>query len=110
MSPAPEIRARNLATVVTVVLAVLVVSMAAGLGYVVVELGNVVEKIQDERVRNIRDSCESQNERHDATLKRLGQRAPDQEAAGFAGELIEALAPHRDCNAVVRRQTGASAP
>jgi NhaP-type Na+/H+ or K+/H+ antiporter len=69
-------------------------------------------QIQTERVRNIRSSCESQNMRNRAAIKALGTlvaKLPPAERAksGSAGIvlLINALAPVRNCDSVVREQS-----
>lgn len=69
-------------------------------------------QIQQERSRFIRSSCESQNQRHDATIKTLnklvaaasGQRKRRLVASRPGTTLlIKALVPKRDCDEVVRR-------
>jgi hypothetical protein len=73
-----------------------------------------VQQINDERAANVRRACEDVNSRHDATILKLraivrdipaGPRR-DRAEAGMASTiaLIDALAPKRDCPALVRRQ------
>lgn len=68
-------------------------------------------RINAERARNVRAACEGQNERHDNTIRQLdrliAQAPPSRRARANAGRestvlLIEALAPRRDCAALVR--------
>lgn len=71
-------------------------------------------QIQRERKRNIRTNCEDTNRRHDATvrqLRRLVDELPPgprkvRAVQGMAGSVavIQALAPKRDCRALVARQ------
>lgn len=117
MSRLRNIPGRTIATAVTVTLAVLVVVMAAGLGYVLVQnadqnrdLEQVVQSIQVERVRNIRENCEAQNARNRLTTLRLREMTDDPGARALAGGLIQALVPVRDCDRLVERQTGTSTP
>jgi hypothetical protein len=80
-----------------------------------------IAAIQQERVTNIRDACEQQNLRHDETIATLDKllarrlegasdetRAQAEQSRAATVLLIEALAPKRDCEQVVRAQTGAS--
>lgn len=70
-------------------------------------------QIQQERARNIRLGCEQQNQRHDDTIRALdrlialvpasGRARAEQGRAGTL-LLINALAPKRDCVALVRNQ------
>lgn len=96
-------------------------------------------QIQKERARNIRSSCEAQNERHDSTIDTLNRvvlerltrehvpvavpprevkirlaaamkladppvRTQIQQSIGSTSLLIDALAPRRDCDELVRLQ------
>jgi hypothetical protein len=78
-------------------------------GYV---LGSAPGQIQQQRATATRVNCQEQNVRHDAAiteLDRLIRRLPlPQRARAVRGRdgtvaLINALAPKRDCEALVRR-------
>jgi hypothetical protein len=77
-------------------------------------LAVVVRQIQAEREHNIRDNCLDQNDRHDRTVLRLKAIARDNHLPAQRIEptitLIDALAPHRDCKALVASQVKAAAP
>jgi uncharacterized membrane protein YccC len=70
--------------------------------------------IQKERARSIRQNCEDQNMRHTRTIDALDKAIaaatpPARKARAVANRiytvrLINALAPLRDCDAVVRKQ------
>lgn len=77
--------------------------------------GRLALEIQDERARSVRDSCEEVNRRHDSTIatldKLLAKLPPSQRGRAKSNRdgtvlLIEALAPKRDCEALVRRTVG----
>jgi hypothetical protein len=69
--------------------------------------------IQDSRAELVRESCEQQNKQHDNTIRRLdvaiaaippGPRKRRAERnRRYTVSLIEALAPERDCDRLVRR-------
>jgi cbb3-type cytochrome oxidase cytochrome c subunit len=67
--------------------------------------------IQEQRRTFVRDGCEAQNARHDRTLDearhRFGPHLTPQQRMGYAFTvaLINALAPHQDCDALVRAAT-----
>jgi hypothetical protein len=75
---------------------------------------DLIQQIQAERIRNIRQNCQDTNARHDATIRRLHslvERLPPgprkvRAVQGMAGSvaLIDALAPRRDCKALAARQ------
>lgn len=76
---------------------------------------DLAEQIQRERARNIQESCEETNRRHDATIASLdaviaglppSRRARAREGRAGTVLLIEALAPYRNCDALVRQQVG----
>lgn len=76
-------------------------------------------RIQGERERNIRNACEMQNERHDDAVTFIDHviatAPPAQRAAAKANRkvtvaFINTLAPHQNCDDVVRRQTRVGAP
>lgn len=81
---------------------------------------NQTDAIQEERVANILRSCREQNDRHDATIRQLRvlvdairDRAQRERARqGMAGTiaLIDALAPKRDCDALVVLQAPSTKP
>lgn len=72
-------------------------------------------RIQDERERSIRTSCQETNRRYDKAIERLDRliaQAPadrkaraKQNRAGTVS-LIDALVPKRDCDALVGRSVG----
>lgn len=74
----------------------------------------ITAQIQRERARNVRSNCEEQNRRHDATVRQLHRLVAElppgprkvRAVQGMAGSvaLIQALAPRRDCSALVARQ------
>lgn len=80
--------------------------------YLLVENGNRTDDIQNERVATTLHACLDQNIRHDITIDRLNhiisqikdpkQRARAEASEGSTIALIDALAPHRDCRAVVK--------
>lgn len=85
------------------------------------QLDSLVKTIQHERVNNIRDDCLAQNERYknavnalDTILDPIRQgadrtRITQIERTRTASILvITALAPHQNCNLVVRQSTGRS--
>jgi hypothetical protein len=89
------------------------------IGYTWVAAHDAVDKIQGERARNVQDNCEQVNQRHDNTIVALdgvldqarktagpAQRKQIQQSRAATVLLIDALAPKRDCNALVRRQVG----
>lgn len=77
-------------------------------------LAQVVTQIQTERERNVRESCEDLNGRHDRTIARLERIAKDHHASRAQIEpaisIIEALAPHRDCDRLVASQVQGAKP
>ena len=77
--------------------------------------GRLAGEIQDERARSVRASCQEVNDRHDTTIatldKLLAKLPPSQRARAKSSRdgtvlLIEALAPKRNCEALVRRTVG----
>ena len=69
-------------------------------------------QIQKERIRNIRATCEAQNERHDNTIAQLdeliSEAPPERRARARQNRdgtvvLINALVPKRDCRKVVKQ-------
>lgn len=128
-----DIPSRVISTVVTLVLSALVIVMASGLAYTITTLASqgdrlekvvaanakqgdrleeLVGRIQQERVRNIRSGCADQNDRNKDTKRAFRRQLPPPpgEARRFTFALLDALAPVRDCDAVVQTQTGGSAP
>jgi hypothetical protein len=76
-------------------------------------------RIQDERERSIRTSCEETNRRYDKAIARLDtlirpspaadrQRPPERRAGTVL--LIDALVPKRNCDAAVKRSVGSPPP
>jgi hypothetical protein len=65
--------------------------------------GDRIDDINNERARNVRESCEQVNERHDATKRAVGPIA-DRERRVATLAIIDALAPKRDCTAYVKSQ------
>lgn len=74
---------------------------------------DTLNKIQQSRVEIGRESCRAQNDRHDATIRKLDElvaalppgprkRQAEESRAGTV-QLIEALAPRRDCGALVEQ-------
>ncbi len=95
--------------------AVLLAGALAFGGYALNEISNQTEQIQSERARNIRQACEAQNARHDATIETLdrliarvppSQRSEAQQSRASTVLLINALVPKRRCSEVVRKQVG----
>lgn len=76
------------------------------------QLAAIVTQIQAERERNIRDACESQNKRHDDTVRKLIALTPPgrRQARDATISLIDALAPHRDCDELVASQVKGARP
>jgi hypothetical protein len=66
------------------------------------EARDLGRQIQLERARNIRDNCVSQNARHDNTVTVVKANVDKR----IVIALIDALAPVRDCELLVRRQVG----
>lgn len=110
-------RARRKVVVVAVVAAVAVMLAFAAAGFALWLNAGRTQQIQDERAANILRSCQEQNQRHDAAIRALDQLiAKAQTTAGPAQVermrqsrastvlLIDALAPMRDCPALVTRQ------
>jgi len=73
-------------------------------------VGNAVQQIQAERRTNIARACRDQNGRHDRTVRELDrliaqlpvdQRARARRVRDANVALIDALAPHQDCAALV---------
>lgn len=93
-----------------VVSAVVLVAIIKALGAANDAKDNVAA-IQDSRVALTRDTCEQQNSRHDNTIKRLNKlvneihdpRQRRRAQANIAGtiSLIDALAPHQNCTALI---------
>lgn len=80
------------------------------------EVRTLVKRVQIQRAASIRRNCEDVNARHDSTIRELDRivtalpasrraRARQRRAATVA--LIDALAPHRDCDALVARNVKA---
>lgn len=94
-------------------------SYGFGLLGVVLALGSPIyalHAIDTERARNTRDACVDQNRRHDATLhelRRLVAKLPPKRQAQAKHDmkgtvlLINALAPHQNCDDLVKRRVGA---
>jgi hypothetical protein len=75
-------------------------------------------RVQEERANATRTACQGTNDRQDETKARLDelifQLPPARRARAEAGQrgtvlLIEALAPKRDCEALVERSVGSPA-
>ena len=111
--------ARRLATVMVYVLCALVPVLAGGLGWALLVNYQQAQQIQAQREDSIRDSCVGQNARHDATIRALDRLLAQatshasaervrriEESRASTVRLIEALAPARDCAAVVDRALG----
>jgi hypothetical protein len=74
---------------------------------------SIADAIQAQRVDSIRSACKAQNRRHDQTIRALdhliAQIPPGprrvRAKANRAGTvfLLEAIVPHQDCEALVRR-------
>jgi coenzyme F420-reducing hydrogenase beta subunit len=96
------------------VLCVLCAITVAVLAATVLDTHAATQQIQDERAANIRRNCEDVNDRHDETIMRLRALVESMPAGarrsraeqGMAGSvaLIDALAPKRDCDRLVRQQ------
>lgn len=80
-------------------------------GYFYSQNDQRIDDIQAARAESIRFSCEEQNDRHDATIRKLDEliakspperRAEAQERRAGTVLLINALAPERDCERRVR--------
>lgn len=107
---------RRLASVLNYAVYGIVVLLAGGLVWAFVVNGSQTAEIQSQRERNIRESCEAQNRRHDGTIgvldRLIAQRAKSASPAevrqmrssrAYTVLLIDALAPHQDCADVVAR-------
>jgi hypothetical protein len=73
---------------------------------------DIVDAIQEERARAVRMNCEGQNARNRETVRRVRERfrslSPTERREGREGRdytiaLVNALAPVRNCDRVVRR-------
>lgn len=103
---------RHWATVMTIALGVLVVALAGAVTYTIAELGRqndetrrLVRTIQSERERNILKGCQAQNRSNRATKRTLRSLTDDRRTRLFTFALLDALAPVRDCQKVLRSQT-----
>lgn len=90
-----------------------------GFGVLLGKQAQVGRSIQEQRRDAIRKNCEDQNRRHDRTLGRLAkaekkaekkaktrkQKMKIRNGAEVSIGLIDTLAPHQNCKAVVRRAT-----
>jgi hypothetical protein len=76
----------------------------------VARVDGLVKVIQAERVRNVREGCETQNKRNASTKAEFDRAIPALPAAtrDFTFRLVDRLAQVRDCDEVVRQQTGQS--
>lgn len=92
-----------------------VLTMIGAFLIVVVLLSDTTSQIQAERARNVRSACEAQNARHDNTIRQvdrlIAEAPPSRRARAGAGRagtvlIIDALAPRRDCDALVKSQVG----
>jgi cell division protein FtsN len=107
--------------ILLVALAVIVGIIAAtGVVLAILAYGKInptIQAIQAERARNVRANCLDTNDRHDRTIATLDRRlqvavrrAPPAQARQirasreFSVALINALAPRRDCERLVKRQ------
>lgn len=70
----------------------------------------VLTQIQDERRRNTLSNCEAQNTRNAAARLALRASAPTARESRLALTLVDALAPVRDCQAVLRNQVKGTHP
>lgn len=110
-TPARRFRPPSTTTLVVVLstivgtVAVVAIVLAILLG---AKLNRTVADIQTERVTNTRASCESQNQRNRKAKVELAERAVDPAVLVFAGALIDALVPERDCDVVVATQVGSA--
>lgn len=91
-----------------------------GMAIVVHNQKNVTNSIQAQRRNTILGNCQDQNRRHDRTLARLAKAEKDAEAKANTLQqrmkirngtevsigLIDSLAPHQNCERVVREATG----
>ena len=59
-----------------------------------------VQRIQQERVTSIRETCKDTNDRHDTLVARVSPLRGERRA--FTLSLIDAATPKRDCEARVR--------
>jgi MoxR-like ATPase len=109
-----------IAAAIAVVATVVAVSLWIRLNAQTHRLNHVVEQIQVERRRNTLHGCLDQNSRHDRTIQRLDKiiarlDTPEQRARAARGRastvlLIDALAPHRDCDHVLATQVRGTRP
>jgi hypothetical protein len=88
-----------------------------GFGFLLAEQSNITHQIQDQRKDSIRAQCLDQNKRHDSTafalhlamkdaIKRDPHRAREiSRSSRVSLGLIDALAPHRNCEALVKVST-----
>lgn len=123
--------ARIASTAVTYALAVVVISLTCAVSFLVIrsvqqaatlqhqvdnigELtkanASVVAQIQIERERNVRQGCMETNARHDETVAKVKTAISTPEMRKVTIGLVDALAPHRDCERYVREQVEAAAP
>lgn len=66
---------------------------------------DATEQINDERARNVRANCLDQNDRNESTKAAIPESASS-EGRKVTESLIDALAPVRDCEALVAEQVG----
>ncbi|MDP2710781.1 MAG: hypothetical protein Q8O56_06145 [Solirubrobacteraceae bacterium] len=64
------------------------------------------EQLQAERANSLRTGCEQTNQRNVATKRIVDQRFPDSEGREITLLPIDALAPHRDCDALINERVG----
>lgn len=88
-----------------------------GFGFLLSKQSETTDEIQSQRKAAIRTSCEDQNERHDRTtdgirraanfaIKQHPERAEEiRQNTQVSIGLIDLLAPHQDCDALVKRAT-----
>lgn len=105
---------------VFVILTALIAAVSlVGSGYLLAsgtsDAQDLAQQIQRERKRNVLESCQEINRRHDNTIAALdlliAKLPPSRRERARQGRastvlLIEALAPKRQCEAFARRQVG----
>lgn len=93
-----------------------------GYGILLHKQNNVIHAFKGTRKAFVRDSCEAQNKRHDATIARLDQglaqakkQHPErvrqiQQSRKFTIGLIDSLAPKQDCKKLAAVSVGDAKP
>jgi cell division protein FtsB len=114
MSPLKRVAVRRWTIVATLAAMVALPAGAWVMASGTRENHDLLQAIQRERARNVRTNCEEQNRRHDATIRQLHRLVDElppgprkvRAVQGMAGSvaLIQALAPKRDCRALVAQQ------